>query len=473
MASTPADVMKMAKEAGVKIFDFRFVDLLGTWQHTSKSHLDVDEDIFEEGVGFDGSSIRGFQAINESDMLMMPDPSTARLDPYTEVPTMFILCDIYDPVTRERYSRDPRGVAQRAEAYLNDSGLGDTAYFGPEPEFFVFDNVQYHHSNESSYHSVDSVEGFWNTGTDEHPNLGYKIRPKSGYYPVPPHDTLMDLRSELVLTMGDLGIPVEIHHHEVGTAGQCEIDMRFDTLTTMGDKTMTYKYVVRNTARKAGKVATFMPKPIFADNGSGMHVHQSIWKDGKNQMFDADGYAGLSEFARYYVGGLLKHGPALLAFAAPTVNSYRRLVPGFEAPVNLVYSQRNRSAAIRIPTYSTSEKSKRIEFRCPDTAANPYLTFAALMMAGLDGVKNKIDPGPPSDFDLYDASPAQLRRIKSTPGSLPEALAALERDHAFLLEGDVFSTTLIESWIAYKQANEIDPVALRPTPYEFYLYFDV
>lgn len=473
MASTPADVMKMAKEAGVKIFDFRFVDLLGTWQHTSKSHLDVDEDIFEEGVGFDGSSIRGFQAINESDMLMMPDPSTARLDPYTEVPTMFILCDIYDPVTRERYSRDPRGVAQRAEAYLNDSGLGDTAYFGPEPEFFVFDNVQYHHSNESSYHSVDSVEGFWNTGTDEHPNLGYKIRPKSGYYPVPPHDTLMDLRSEMVLTMGDLGIPVEIHHHEVGTAGQCEIDMRFDTLTTMGDKTMTYKYVVRNTARKAGKVATFMPKPIFADNGSGMHVHQSIWKDGKNQMFDADGYAGLSEFARYYVGGLLKHGPALLAFAAPTVNSYRRLVPGFEAPVNLVYSQRNRSAAIRIPTYSTSEKSKRIEFRCPDTAANPYLTFAALMMAGLDGVKNKIDPGPPSDFDLYDASPAQLRRIKSTPGSLPEALAALERDHAFLLEGDVFSTTLIESWIAYKQANEIDPVALRPTPYEFYLYFDV
>ncbi len=473
MANTPAEVMTMAKEAGVKIFDFRFVDLLGTWQHTSKSHLDVDEDIFEEGVGFDGSSIRGFQAINESDMLMMPDPSTARLDPYTEVPTMFILCDIYDPVTRERYSRDPRGVAQRAETYLNDSGLGDTAYFGPEPEFFVFDNVQYHHSNEASYHSVDSVEGFWNTGADEHPNLGYKIRPKSGYYPVPPHDTLMDLRSEMVLTMGDLGIPVEIHHHEVGTAGQCEIDMRFDTLTTMGDKTMTYKYVVRNTARKAGKVATFMPKPIFADNGSGMHVHQSIWKDGKNQMFDADGYAGLSEFARYYVGGLLKHGAALLAFAAPTVNSYRRLVPGFEAPVNLVYSQRNRSAAIRIPTYSTSEKSKRVEFRCPDTAANPYLTFAALMMAGLDGVKNKIDPGPPSDFDLYDASPAQLRRIKSTPGSLPEALSALEKDHAFLLEGDVFSPTLIESWIAYKQANEIDPVALRPTPYEFYLYFDV
>jgi glutamine synthetase len=473
MANTPAEVMNLAREAGIKIFDFRFVDLLGTWQHTSKSIDDVDEDIFEEGVGFDGSSIRGFQAINESDMLMIPDPSTARIDPYTSIPTMYLLCDIFDPVTRQRYSRDPRGVAQRAEEYLVVSGLGDTAYFGPEPEFFVFDNVQYAHTNESSFHSVDSVEGFWNTGTDEGPNLGYKIRPKAGYYPVPPHDTLMDIRSEMVLTMGELGVPVEIHHHEVGTAGQCEIDMRFDTLTDMGDKTMTYKYVVRNTARKHNKVATFMPKPIFADNGSGMHVHQSIWKAGKNLMFDPEGYAGLSEFARFYVGGLLKHGPSLLAFAAPTVNSYRRLVPGFEAPVNLVYSQRNRSAAIRIPTYSTSEKSKRIEFRCPDTAANPYLTFAALLLAGLDGVKNRIDPGAPADFDLYEATPAQLRRIRSTPHSLDEALNALERDNAYLLEGGVFTPDLIESWISWKRSTEIAPVALRPTPYEFYLYFDV
>ncbi len=473
MAGSAAEVMRMAQEAGVKIFDFRFVDLLGTWQHTSKSHEDVDEGIFEEGVGFDGSSIRGFQAINESDMLMMPDPASARIDPFTSIPTMYMLCDVYDPVTHERYSRDPRGVAQRSEQYLIDSGLGDTAFFGPEPEFFVFDNVQYHHSNEASFHSVDSVEGFWNTGRDEAPNLGYKIRPKSGYYPVPPHDTLMDIRSEMVLTMGDLGIPVEIHHHEVGTAGQCEIDMRFDKLTDIGDKTMTYKYVVRNTAKKHNKVATFMPKPIFADNGSGMHVHQSIWKDGRNLMFDADGYAGLSEFARHYMGGLLKHGPALLGFGAPTVNSYRRLVPGFEAPVNLVYSQRNRSAAIRIPTYSTTEKSKRIEFRCPDTAANPYLLFAALLMAGLDGVKNKIDPGAPADFDLYEATPAQLKRIKSTPHSLDEALKALEADHAFLLEGGVFTPDLISSWIAFKRENEVNPVALRPTPYEFYLYFDV
>jgi glutamine synthetase len=473
MPKTAGDVLKMARDAGVKIVDFRFSDLLGTWQHTSKSIEDVTEDHFENGVGFDGSSIRGFQTIDVSDMLMMPDPESAQIDPYTTIPTMYVLSDIYDPVTRDRYPKDSRGVAQRAEKYLIDSGLGDTAFFGPEPEFYVFDNVQYHHTNESSFHSIDSVEGFWNTGRDEGPNLGYKIRPKSGYYPVPPHDTLMDLRSEMVLTMGELGIPVEIHHHEVGTAGQNEIDMRFATLSKMGDNTMTYKYVVRNTARKHGKVATFMPKPIFADNGSGMHVHQSVWKDGKNQLFDEDGYSGLSDFARYYIGGLLKHTPALLAFAAPTVNSYRRLVPGFEAPVNLVYSQRNRSAAIRIPTYSKSEKSKRVEFRCPDTSANPYLLFASLLMAGLDGVKNQIDPGPPSDFDLYEATPAQLRRIKNTPGSLEESLAALDRDHDFLLAGGFFTPDLIETWVDWKRSNEIDPVALRPTPYEFYLYFDV
>ena len=472
MPMSPKDVMKLAADNGVKIVDFRFVDLLGTWQHTSKSLSDVDEDIFEDGVGFDGSSIRGFQAINESDMLMMPDPDTARIDPYASIPTMYLICDIYDPITRARYGKDPRGVAQRAEAYLKSSGLGDTAYFGPEPEFFVFDNVQYESSNQSSFQAVESSEGFWNTGADEGPNLGYKIRPKSGYYPVAPHDSMQDLRSEMVLTMEELGIPIEIHHHEVAPA-QCEIDMRFDSLVVMGDKVQTYKYVVRNTAKKHGKVATFMPKPIFGDNGSGMHVHQSIWKGGKNQMFDPSKYAGLSDFARHYIGGLLKHGPALLALAAPTVNSYKRLVPGFEAPVNLVYSQRNRSAAIRIPTYATSERSKRIEFRCPDTSANPYLCFAALLMAGLDGVKNQIEPGEPADFDLYDASPEELARVQSTPGSLPEVLEALRNDHAFLLEGGVFTEDLITTWIDWKLIHEVAPINLRPTPYEFFLYFDV
>jgi glutamine synthetase len=463
----------MAKEAGVKIVDFRFIDLFGTWQHSSNSINDVDEGTFSDGVGFDGSSIRGFQAINESDMLLMPDPTTAVVDPFLSVPTLSILCDVYDPVSGARYTRDSRGVAQRAEAYLKSTGYGDTAYFGPEPEFFLFDNVRYDSNNYSAFYEVDSTEGFWNTGTDEGPNLGYKIRPKSGYFPVPPHDTLMDIRSEMLITMESLGIPVEVHHHEVGTAGQCEIDMRFGPLTQMADNVQTYKYVVRNVARKHNKVATFMPKPIFGDNGSGMHVHQSIWKGGKNQMFNKDNYAGLSDFARYYIGGLLKHGPALLAIAAPTVNSYRRLVPGFEAPVNLVYSQRNRSAAVRIPVYSKSEKAKRIEFRCPDTAANPYLCFAALLMAGLDGVKNKIEPGEPADFDLYEATPEELARIKSTPGSLPEVLAALEADHDFLLEGGVFTQDLIDTYISYKRTNEIAPVNLRPTPYEFFLYFDV
>lgn len=473
MAKTPSDVLKMAKDAGVKIVDFRFVDLFGTWQHSSNSINDVDEDTFADGVGFDGSSIRGFQAINESDMLLMPDPETALIDPFLSIPTLTLLCDVYDPITRNRYSRDSRGVAQRAEEYLLSTGYGDTAFFGPEPEFFIFDNVRYDSNNYSAFYEVDSSEGFWNTGADEGPNLGYKIRPKSGYFPVPPHDTLMDMRSEMLVTMESLGIPVEVHHHEVGTAGQCEIDMRFGKLTSMADNVQTYKYVIRNVARKYNKVATFMPKPIFGDNGSGMHVHQSIWKDGKNQMYGPDNYAGLSDFARWYVGGLLKHGPALLALAAPTVNSYRRLVPGFEAPVNLVYSMRNRSAAVRIPAYSTSEKAKRIEFRCPDTSANPYLCFAALLMAGLDGVKNKIEPGEPADFDLYEASKEELARIPSTPGSLGEVLNALEADHAFLLEGGVFTQDLIDTWISYKRTNEIAPIDLRPTPYEFYLYFDV
>jgi len=471
--TTAAEVLKMAKDEGVQIVDFRFVDLLGTWQHTSKSIDDVDEDTFSEGVGFDGSSIRGFQAINESDMLMIPDATTAQIDPFTGIKTMYLICDLYDPVTNERYSRDPRGVAHRAEAYLKTTGIADAAYFGPEPEFFVFDHVRYAHDGHHSFQEVDSVEAHWNSGRNDGPNLGYTVRPKSGYYPLPPHDTLMDIRSEMVLVMKQLGIPVEIHHHEVGTAGQCEIDMRFDTLTKMGDNVQAYKYVVRNVAKRHGKVATFMPKPIYGDNGSGMHVHQSIWKGGETLMFEEGTYGNLSETARHYIGGLLRHGPALLALAAPTVNSYRRLVPGYEAPVNLVYSQRNRSAAVRIPVYSTSPKGKRIEFRCPDTAANPYLLFSALLMAGLDGIKNRIDPGCPADFDLYEADPTQLSGIRSTPGSLQEVLCALEHDHQFLLEGGVFTPDLIETWIDYKRENEIAPVALRTTPYEFLLYFDV
>jgi glutamine synthetase len=472
--STPADVMKLAKDNDVRIVDFRFCDLMGTWQHTSKSITDVDEEIFEHGVGFDGSSIRGFQSIDASDMLMIPDATTARIDPYTAIPTMYVVCDLYDPTTRKRYDRDPRGIAQRAESHLKATGIGDTAFMGPEPEFFVFDNVRFDVTNNSSYHMVDSIEGYWNSGSENgHGNPGYTVRPKAGYFPVAPHDTLQDIRSEMVLTMEALGIPVEVHHHEVGTAGQCEIDMRFDSVVNIADKVMTYKYVVRNTARKHGKVATFMPKPIFADNGSGMHVHQSIWKDGKNLFADRDGYAGIGETGMHYIGGLLKHGPALMALAAPTVNSYRRLVPGYEAPVNLVYSARNRSAAVRIPTYSCNEKSKRLEFRCADTAANPYLLFSALLMAGLDGIRNKIDPGQPAEYDLFEADKETLATVKTVPGSLREVLAALEADHEFLLEGDVFSRGFIDNWIAYKLENEVEPANLRISPYEFYLYFDV
>ncbi len=473
MTSTPADVIKMAKQNDVKFIDFRFCDLLGTWQHTTKSVSDFDEDTFE-GVGFDGSSIRGFQGIAASDLLLMPDPTTARIDPYNIATTLYLICDIYDPITMQRYDRDPRGIAQRAEAYLLETGIGDTSFMGPEPEFFVFDNVQYDLTNNSSFHVIDSAEGFWNTGRDEDgKNLGHKIRPKSGYFPLPPHDTLVDLRAEMVLEMEKLGIPVEVHHHEVGTAGQCEIDMRFDSLLAIADKVQTYKYVVKNTAAKHGKVATFMPKPIYADNGSGMHVHQSIWKDGVNLFADPDGYAGMSQTALWYIGGILKHGAALMAIAAPTVNSYRRLVPGYEAPVNLVYSARNRSAAVRIPTYGKGPKSRRLEFRCPDTAANPYLLFSALLLAGLDGIKNQIDPGKPTEFDLFEASAKELAKIKTVPGSLREVLMALKADHQFLLEGGVFTKSFIENWIDYKINAEVEPANLRVTPYEFYLYFDV
>ena len=488
-AKSPTDVIALAKEHGVKMVDLKFVDLPGTWQHWTIPASQLSEDLFTEGAGFDGSSIRGFQKIQESDMLLVPDPASAVIDPFCEIPTLSMIGNVVDPVSGKPYSRDPRYVAQKAEAYLTKSGVADVSYFGPEAEFYVFDNVVYDQSAEGGFYRVDSVEAVWNTGSNGKgangnggngnghgyapSNLGYKLRHKEGYFPVAPADTLQDLRTEMVLTMESLGIPVEAHHHEVGTAGQCEIDMRFDTLTRMGDNLLTYKYVVRNVANKAGKTATFMPKPLFGDNGSGMHVHQSLWKDGQNLFFDAAGYAGLSQAACWYIGGLLKHASALLAICAPTTNSYRRLVPGYEAPVNLVYSQRNRSAAVRIPVYSKSAKSKRIEFRCPDPSTNPYLCFAALLMAGLDGIKNKIDPGAAIDKDLYELEPEELAKITSTPGSLGEVLDALEADHQFLLEGGVFTRDLIENWISLKREPELAPVNLRPVPYEFFLYYDV
>ena len=461
-----ADALELGRRHGAAIVDLKFTDLLGTWQHVSLPPSALDEAAFEEGLGFDGSSIRGWKGIAESDMLLIPDASSAFIDPFTEVPTLSILCGILDPITREPYERDPRLIARRAEAYLASSGVADAAYFGPEAEFFVFDDVCYEVGPSRAFYEVDSAEGYWNSGT---PGLGYTIREKAGYFPVPPHDTLHDLRSEMVLILERLGIACEYHHHEVATAGQCEIDMRFTTLTRMADQLMTYKYVVRNVARAAGKTVTFMPKPIFGDNGSGMHTHQSLWKDGKTLMADDGGYAGLSATARAYVGGLLAHAPALLAFAAPTTNSYRRLVPGFEAPVNLVYSQRNRSACIRIPVYSSSPKAKRIEFRCPDATANPYLAFSAMLLAGLDGIEKGLDPGAPADYDLFEEAGADVPQV---PGSLAETLAALEADHEFLLKGGVFSESLISTWIEWKHANEVDPMRLRPHPLEFALYYD-
>jgi glutamine synthetase len=473
MPRTPNDVKKLAKDAGTKIVDLRFIDLPGMWQHFSIPVEDLEDDLFSDGIGFDGSSIRGFQQIHESDMLLVADAETAVVDPVLSVPTMNIICNVVDPISRKPYTRDPRHVAQKAEAHLKTTGIADISYWGPEAEFYVFDSVRYDQTAHSGYYFVDSKEGIWNTGTDEGPNLGYKLRHKEGYFPVPPSDTLQDLRSEIIIALRGMGVPVEVHHHEVGTAGQCEIDMRFGTLTKMADNLLTYKYVIRMIAKKHGMTATFMPKPLFGDNGSGMHVHQSLWKGDTNVFYDAKGYALLSKTAKYYIGGLLKHAPALLAIAAPTTNSYRRLVPGFEAPVNLAYSKRNRSAACRIPVYSTSPKAKRIEFRCPDPSTNPYLCFAALLMAGLDGIKNKIDPGEPLDKDLYELEPAEAKKIKSTPGSLGEVLTALEKDHDFLLEGDVFTPDLIETWISYKREKELAPVNLRPVPYEYFLYYDL
>ncbi len=469
----PKELLKFVNDAGIKIVDLRFVDLPGLWQHFSMSSKEVNEEMFEEGVGFDGSSIRGFQEIQESDMILIPDASTAFQDPFTAVPTLNIVCNVKDPVTLQSYSRDPRYIAQKAENYLKSTGIGDTAYFGPEPEFFVLDDIRFDQSYNYGYYYVDSKEGFWNSGKEENPNLGYKPRYKEGYFPVPPMDSLQDIRSEMMLLLEEVGVQVEVHHHEVGTAGQCEIDMRFDTLTSMADKFLKYKYIIKNVARRHGKTVTLMPKPIFQDNGSGMHVHQSIWKDGKNVFYEAGGYADLSHTAIYYIGGILKHTPALLGFCAPTTNSYRRLVPGYEAPINLIYSQRNRSAAVRIPAYSRSEKAKRVEARFPDPSCNGYLAFAALLMAGLDGVQNKITPPDPIDKDLYDLGSAEAANVNSTPGSLEDVLDALEDDHEFLLKGDVFTKDVIETWLDYKRTREIDPMRLRPHPHEFALYFDI
>jgi glutamine synthetase len=472
VAASPEQVLAMARERGVQIVDLRFTDLFGMWQHFSIPVTELSADLFTDGIGFDGSSIRGFQHIHESDMILIGDPSTAVVDPLSRIPTMLLTCDVYDPVTRGRYTRDPRFIAQKAEEYVRKSGIATTVYFGPEAEFFVFDEVRYDQSAHQAFYMVDSSEGIWNSGRDEKPNLGYKPRHKEGYFPVPPSDSLQEFRSELVLKMQEAGIEVEVHHHEVATAGQCEVDMRFKSLTRMGDQMQLYKYLVKMLARAHFKTATFMPKPLFGDNGSGMHCHQSLWKDGVNLFYDPHGYAHLSQLARWYIGGLLKHSPALLAFVAPTTNSYRRLVPGFEAPVNLVYSKRNRSAAVRIPVYSSNPKAVRIEYRPPDPLANPYLAFAAMTMAGLDGIRNKIDPGEPMDVDLYELPPEEAARVKQVPGSLEEALAALEADHAFLLEGDVFTRDVIATWIETKRKKEVDYIRLRPHPSEFYLYYD-
>ncbi len=473
MPATPADVVQLANESGVKMVDLRFTDLFGTWQHFSIPARELSEEMFEEGVGFDGSSIRGFQTIQESDMILVPDPTTAFIDPFLEVPTLAIICDVYDPITRQPYTRDPRYVAKKAEAYLRQTGIADVSYWGPEAEFFLFNDIRYQYEPYEAFFAIDSVEGWWNSGKELQPNYGGQIPPKRGYFPVPPTDRLQDVRSKIVLALEAAGVRVEVHHHEVASAGQGEIDIRFATLTRTADNLMIYKYIVKNVARQHGLTATFMPKPMFADNGSGMHTHQSLWKGDVNIFFDEAGYAQLSETARYYIGGLLRHAPAVLAFAAPTTNSYRRLVPGYEAPVNLAYSQRNRSAAVRIPVYSKSPKAKRIEFRPPDPSANPYLCFAAMLMAGLDGIQNQIDPGEPMDKDLYDLPPEEAAKIEQVPGSLAEALDALEQDHEFLLKGDVFTPDIIETWLTYKRQNEVDAVRLRPHPMEFVLYYDV
>jgi len=465
----PEDVVKLADDAGARFVDFKFIDLPGRWQHFTIPVSEFDEDVFEDGLGFDGSSIQGWKAINESDMLVMPDPTTAKLDPFIEVATISMICDVVDPITRQAYRRDPRGVAKRAEAFLASTGLGDTAYFGPEAEFFVFDSVAYHQDANSAYFEFDSEEGAWNTGK---PGDGHIPKHKGGYFPVSPVDKQQDLRNEMVMELEAVGIRVERQHHEVATAGQAEIDIRYDSLVNTADKLMWFKHVIKNVAARNGKTATFMPKPIFGDNGSGMHTHQSIWKDGK-PLFAGDQYAGISQMALWYAGGILKHAGALSALCNPTVNSYKRLVPGYEAPNKLAYSSRNRSAAIRIPMYSQAPAAKRLEFRTPDPTCNPYLAFAAMLMAGLDGIINQIDPGEPMETNIYDLPPEEAAKIKSAPGSLIEALEALRADHEFLLRGDVFCEDLVQTWIDWKIENEVDPCRLRPTPWEFMLYYDI
>ena len=469
---TPKDVLKMAKDQGVKMVDLRFMDFPGLWQHFSVPISEFDESNFEVGYGFDGSSIRGWQPIHASDMLVIPDPATAKIDPFFKEPTLVLICDIVDPVTHEPYSRDPRNIAKKAEAYLKSTGIGDTAFIGPEAEFFIFDDIRFDSQRNMAFYEIDSIEGVWNTGRDEGPNLGYKPRNKEGYFPVPPMDKFQDLRTEMVLTLKDLGIDIEAQHHEVATGGQCEIDMRFKPLLQMSDQLMWFKYVLKNVAYRAGHTVTFMPKPLFEDNGSGMHTHISIWKDGK-PTFAGDKYAGMSENGMYAIGGILKHARAICGLSNPTTNSYKRLVPGFEAPVNLAYSSRNRSAAIRIPMYSDSPKAKRVEFRTPDPSCNGYLAFSAVLMAVLDGIENKIDPGDPLDKDIYGLPPEELALIPSAPGSLEEALAALKEDQGFLLKGDVFTQDAIDMWIDYKTKKEVNPIKLRPHPYEFSLYYDI
>src|SRR4249920_295041 len=474
---TASDVLKLVKDNSVEIVDVRFCDLPGLMQHFSVPAHELEADVFDDGLGFDGSSIRGFQEIQESDMLLIPDPNTAVVDPFRQHPTLNINAFVRDPVTGESYSRDPRYIAQKAESYLVSTGIADTAYFGPEAEFYIFDSVRFDQNQHSGYYFLDSVEGVWNSGRERElngaPNLAYKPRYKEGYFPVPPMDQFQDLRSEMVRQLEAVGIAIEVQHHEVGTAGQAEIDMRFDELGVMADKLMLYKYVVKNVVRAAGYSVTFMPKPIFQDNGSGMHVHQSLWKGGEPLFCDENGYAGLSDLARWYIGGLLTHAPAILAFSNPTTNSYKRLVPGYEAPVNLVYSQRNRSASVRIPLYSKSPKAKRLECRFPDPSCNPYLAFSAMLMAGLDGIANRTEPPTPVDRDLYDLPPEELAKVPQVPGSLNESLKALEADNEFLLAGGVFTPDVIDTWVAYKTEHEIDQVQLRPHPWEFYLYYDI
>ena len=467
------EAIALGKDGGAVMVDLKFCDLFGQWQHTSVPMHRITEEAFEDGFGFDGSSIRGWRAINESDMLLLPDASTAVMDPFMARPTMSMIANVVDPITRESYDRDPRFIARKVEQYVRSTGLADTIYVGPEAEFFVFDDVRYSTSPHHNFFQIDSKEAHWNSGKEiPGGNLGYTVRSKEGYFPVAPHDTLMDLRTEMVEAMEAAGIEIETSHHEVATAGQCEIDMKFDSLVRMADKTMWFKYIVKNVAKRAGKTATFMPKPFFGDNGSGMHCHQSLWKDGK-PLFAGNGYAGMSEMAMFYIGGILKHAKAINAITNPTTNSYRRLVPGYEAPVNLAYSSRNRSASIRIPMFSPSPKAKRVEVRFPDPSCNPYLAFAALVMAGMDGIEKKIHPGDALDKDIYSLSPEELQNVPHVAGSLSEALDSLEADHEFLLKGDVFSKEIIETWISSKREKDVDPVRLRPVPYEYHLYYDV